>query len=151
MAIDPKQPVRVKKTITTPGGNVYPARETPYSPGEVPSDFLNDEFCTQQGVEFRPLPDTSTTTNLTAEPVNKQVLSQGELVEKNATPKLNINFASPEKIADFIDGAGPKTVKALDDCRKEEPFKSIEDLEDRCPLPKASGKTWEEYSNAIEF
>jgi len=151
MAIDPNQPVRVKKTIVTEGANVYPARENPYLPGEIPKQYLISEFCTQKGVQFRQLPDALQTINQTQSDQATISLKPGELVVTDAVPKLNINFASPAKIADFIDGLGPKTVEKLDACRQEEPFKSIEDLEARCPMPKASGKSWDTYKDAIEF
>lgn len=152
MPLDRSQPVIVKKTIVTQGANVYPARATPYLPGEIPEAYFTEEYCTQQGVQFRPRVDaTPEPVNLTREPENVQALKEVEIVEENAKPSININLASPEKIAAFIDGAGPKTVEALDKCRQEKPFQDIEDLMKRCPLPKTAGKTWETYKDAIEF
>lgn len=153
MALDPKQPVRVKKDIITPGGNSFAARESPYAPGEIPSDFLTEEYCTQKGVQFHPLPDaTPDTIKLTPTSTDQTLaLKEGELKVDGEDSKININFASPEKIAAFIDGAGSKTVEKLDSQRQEKPFASIEDLEERCPLPKISGKTWSTYKDVITF
>lgn len=152
MAIDPKQPVIVKRDIVTGGGNFFPARENPYAPGEIPEAYLDEEYCTQKGVHLRPLPEaTAPKINLT--PPSEETLSikAGTLEVNGESGKLNINYASPDKIAQLIDGAGPKTVEQLDAQRQEKPFSSIEDLEERCPLPKDSKKTWDTYKNLIEF
>jgi len=153
MPLDPRQPVRVKKDIVTPGGNFFPSRENPYLPGEIPKDFFNEEYCTQKGVQFRSLPDaTPDPVKLAPNSIDETLsLKEGQLVVEGESAKINVNFASPDKIAAFIDGAGPKTVEKLDAQRQEKPFTSIEDLEERCPLPKVSGKTWATYKDAISF
>ncbi len=150
MPLDPQQPVIVIKPIITAMGNVFEARATPYGPGEIPSDFLTEEFCTQKGVTFRPIPASVPTDNLTP-PVEETMKLQPGTIEPAAKESININIAAPEKIASFIDGAGPKTVEKLDALRQEKPFESIEDLNDRCPLPKVSGKTWNTYADVISF
>lgn len=52
MAIDPEFPVYLKKMAVDPlTGNIYPALPTrPYLPGSLPSRFLNDEYCSQEGL-----------------------------------------------------------------------------------------------------
>lgn len=148
--LDKQQPVIVIKSIITPGGNVFEARATPYEPGEIPEDFLTDEYCTQKGVTFRPIPANTPTQALTPLTEETVALQVGTL-DVAGREVININIAAPEKIAAFIDGAGPKTVEKLDTLRQEQPFKSIEDLNERCPLPKVSGKTWDIYADVISF
>ena len=143
--LDPTQPAIVIKEIVTPGGNVYAVRATPYKQGEIPEEFFTDEYVTQKGVQFVPVPAVE----VAATPVSEErvVLTQGTIVEST----VNINMDSPDKVAAFLQGVGPKTVEKLDTLRQEKPFESIEDLNERCPLPKVSGKTWESFKDQITF
>lgn len=145
MPLDPTQPGIVIKEIFTPGGNVYAVRATPYQAGEIPVEYFTDEYVTQKGVQFIPVPaHTVAITPVSEETV---ALVQGTIAEST----ININISAPDKIAAFLNGVGPKTVEKLDILRQEEPFKSIADLNERCPLPKVSGKTWEAYAELIAF
>lgn len=142
--LDPKQPAIVIKEIVTPGGNVYAARATPYKVGEIPEQYFTPEYVTQKGVQFVPVEPTEKAINPPALEVGLRQVTMQEST-------ININLASPDKINSFLNGVGPKTVERLDTLRQEKPFSSIEDLNERCPLPKVMNKTWDAFKDKITF
>lgn len=49
MAIDPSRPVYLKRMVIDPNNkNCFPVLSRPYRPGELPKEFLTEEYCSHE-------------------------------------------------------------------------------------------------------
>ncbi|HEY9657668.1 MAG TPA: DUF655 domain-containing protein [Allocoleopsis sp.] len=170
--IDKTRPVYLRRMIIHPKtSNVLPPLNRPYQPGEIPDQFLTPEYVTQDPAPppiapgepnlMFTTPDTIPERSLATTPLGNIPLTSTEglgaldpgaaapPVSSNPEDKVNINSDSTDVIAEKLDGIAGKTASKVEEARKQKPFESFSDLDERVPL--VGGRKWETYKTQIVF